>query len=46
MGDIGVFSVDNLGTKFTMVSHVEMFAVSALNVVLHGVELTAVFTAD
>ena len=46
VGYIGVFSVNNLGTEFTVISHVEMFAVSTLNVVLHCVKLTALLPAQ
>lgn len=37
VGYIGVFSVNNLRTKLTVIGHVKVFPVSTLNVVLHCV---------
>ena len=46
VGDICIFGINLLVTYFTGVSDVEMFAVSRLNVVLHGVQLRALFSTQ
>lgn len=46
MGKISVLSAKFLLAELTLVGHVEMFAVSAFNVVLHCVGLHAKLPAD
>ena len=46
MSYIGVFSVDNFRAEFTLIGHVEMFAVGALNVVLDCVKFAAMFATN
>ena len=46
MSYIGVFSVDTFRAEFTLIGHVEMFAVGALNVVLDCVKFDAMFATN
>ena len=46
MRDIGIFSVRNLVTQFTLVGHIEMLPMGALYMILNGMELAAIFQTN